>query len=79
MLRSSEKHSQFSTTFPIYIQERKVTKVPIPPPQSPITDDEDPLNDDMDTDDQTPKEEEFEDVISEEWVRVNDKAPIWMR
>lgn len=27
----------------------------------------------------TPKEQEFETVVEEKWVRVNDKAPIWMR
>jgi heat shock protein beta len=60
--------------------ERKTTKVPIPAPQSPVSEgDEDELNDDLDSDVQTPREEEFESVTEEEWVRVNDKAPIWMR
>ncbi|KAI9632990.1 putative cation-transporting ATPase [Dioszegia hungarica] len=75
-----DKHSQFATTFPMYIMERKTTKIPIPPPQSPEADgDPDELNDDVDKDEQTPKEEEFETKVEEEWVQVNDKAPIWMR
>lgn len=76
----SDKHSTFSTTFPIYILERKTTRVPVPAPESPVSDgDDDELNDDLDTDAQTPREESFETVIEENWVRVNDKAPIWMR
>ncbi|KAK8849475.1 hypothetical protein IAR55_004808 [Kwoniella newhampshirensis] len=75
-----EKHSTFSTTFPIYIKERKTTKVPIPAPQSPVADgDDDEFENDLDSDDQTPKEDEFETEVDEKWVKVNDKAPIWMR
>lgn len=60
--------------------ERKTTKLPVPAPQSPAADgDPDELNDDLDSEDQTPKEEEFQSITEEEWVRVNDKAPIWMR
>ena len=62
------------------MMERKTTKIPIPPPQSPEADgDPDELNDDADKDEQTPKEEEFETKVEEEWLQVNDKAPIWMR
>jgi heat shock protein beta len=76
----SEKHSQFATTFPIYIKERKINRTPIPAPQSPVQDgDDDELNDDLDTDDVTPVGDEFETSVEETWVRVNDKAPIWMR
>jgi len=54
--------------------------VPVPPRVSPEADgDEDPFNDDLDKDEQTPKEDEFEIVTEESWTRVNDKAPIWMR
>jgi len=54
--------------------------VPIPAPESPEADgDDDPFNDDLDKDEQTPKEDEFEFVTEESWTRVNDKAPIWMR
>ncbi|WWC93052.1 uncharacterized protein L201_008016 [Kwoniella dendrophila CBS 6074] len=75
-----EKHSTFSTTFPIYIKERKVTKIPIPAPQSPVEDgDPDEFADDLETDETTPKEESFEEITEENWIRVNDKAPIWMR
>ena len=60
--------------------ERKTSKVPIPAAQSPAADgDPDELNDDLLSDAQTPTEEDFESVTEEEWVRVNDKAPIWMR
>ena len=75
---NSDKHSTFSTTFPIYIKERKTTKVPIAP-ITPASEDEDPLNDDLDNDEQSSAEQEYEEVTEEKWVRVNDKAPIWMR
>lgn len=76
----SDKHSQFTTTFPIYIMERQTSKIPTPPPQSPVADgDADDLNDDLDSMDQTPREEEFEEITEHHWVRVNDKAPLWMR
>ncbi|ORY34940.1 putative cation-transporting ATPase [Naematelia encephala] len=75
-----DKHSTFSTTFPIYLKERKTVKVPTPAPESPVADgDPDELNDDLDSDDQTPKEDDFERITEENWVRVNDKAPLWMR
>lgn len=74
----SEKHSQFATTFPIYIKERKTTRVPVEAPETPAADgDPDELNDDLDTDAKT--EPAFETLVEEEWKRVNDKAPIWMR
>jgi heat shock protein beta len=58
--------------------ERKTTRVPVEGPQSsPADGDDDELNDDADTDNKTP--EAFETVVDEEWLRVNDKAPIWMR
>ncbi|KAK4686199.1 molecular chaperone HtpG, partial [Tremellales sp. Uapishka_1] len=53
-----DKHSQFATTFPIYIKERKIS-----PSQAESSDDQ----------------EDEDDVEENEWVRVNDKAPIWMR
>ncbi|WRT69461.1 uncharacterized protein IL334_006447 [Kwoniella shivajii] len=75
-----EKHSTFSTTFPIYIKERNISKVPTPHPQSPVEDgDPDEFADDLETDETTPKEENFDEQVEENWIRVNDKAPIWMR
>lgn len=76
----SDKHSTFSTTFPIYILERTTEEIPIPPPQSPKADgDEDEFEDDLDTDDQSEREQKTKYDWVEKWVRVNDKAPIWMR
>ncbi|OCF61751.1 cation-transporting ATPase [Kwoniella mangroviensis CBS 10435] len=75
-----EKHSTFSTTFPIYIKERKITKIPTPPPQSPVEDgDPDEFAHDLETDETTPKEDSITEAEEENWIRVNDKAPIWMR
>jgi hypothetical protein len=68
----SDKHSTFSTTFPIYILERSTKDIPVAP-ETPAGDGPDELEDDLDTDDKT----KYEWVS--EWVRVNDKAPIWMR
>ncbi|OCF30950.1 cation-transporting ATPase [Kwoniella heveanensis CBS 569] len=70
-----DKHSTFSTTFPIYIKERQ--QVPVSA-QSLPTDDDDQLNDDLDTDAQSPAAA-TSTVVEEKWVRVNDKAPIWVR
>lgn len=74
----SDKHSTFSTTFPIFIKERKTIEVPVAP-VTPASDDEDELNDDLDTDETSPAGTEYDEVTDEDWIRVNDKAPIWMR
>ncbi|ORX37938.1 Hsp90 protein-domain-containing protein [Kockovaella imperatae] len=65
-----DKHSTFSTTFPIYIKERTTTRVPK---------DDDDFTYDADLDEESAKEPEFDLVKEEKWVRVNDKAPLWMR
>ncbi|ODO00654.1 cation-transporting ATPase [Cryptococcus wingfieldii CBS 7118] len=62
-----EKHSSFSTTFPIYVKERKVSQVPIE------------SDDDFEDEDDEAKQEKFENVVEENWVHVNDRPPIWMR
>jgi len=74
----SDKHSTFSTTFPIYILERSTKDIPVAP-KTPIGDTPDELEDDLDTDDQSEKEVKTRYEWVSEWVRVNDKAPIWMR
>ena len=72
MLTSSDKHSQFSTTFPIYIKERKMVKKPLEP--------KDEEDEDADEDTEKQQDKGPDDFTMEEnWVRVNDKAPIWMR
>lgn len=65
----SEKHSAFSTTFPIYIKEKKISQIPIESKDE--FDDEDAIIGE--------NEQKFETVTEEQWVRVNDKPPIWMR
>lgn len=65
----SEKHSAFSTIFPIYIKEKKISQIPIESEDE--FDDEDAIIDE--------NEQKFETVTKEQWVRVNDKPPIWMR
>ncbi|RXK36361.1 cation-transporting ATPase [Tremella mesenterica] len=71
-----DRHSTFSTTFPIYIKERKVTKEP--ETESPAEEgDHDELDDSLDPDVQVPKDTEPVDEGS--WVRVNDRPPLWMR
>jgi heat shock protein beta len=67
----SEKHSQYSTTFPIYIRQRvsrQVPKTSVP--------DEDNL---FEEDDEQSSADQFEEVWEDEWVRLNDRAPIWRR
>lgn len=65
LIPSSDKHSTFSTTFPIYINEKKTSQKA--------------LEADPDTEIEEDAEEQFETVTEDNWVRVNDKAPIWMR
>jgi hypothetical protein len=57
--------------------DRTTTRKPIAP-QTPAEDDEDELNDDLDMKSES-KEPEYETIVKEEWIHVNDKAPIWMR
>jgi heat shock protein beta len=78
-LIKSDKHSTFSTTFPIYILERNTRDIPIAP-QTPKADgDPDEFDDDLDSDDQSDTKVKTRHDWVSEWVRVNDKAPIWMR
>jgi heat shock protein beta len=74
----SDKHSTFSTTFPIYILERSTKDIPVAP-KTPAGDGPDELEDDLESDDQSEKEVKTKYEWVSEWVRVNDKAPIWMR
>lgn len=74
----SDKHSTFSTTFPIYILERSTKDIPVAP-KTPTGDGPDELEDDLDTDDQSEKDVKTKYEWISEWVRVNDKAPLWMR
>jgi heat shock protein beta len=61
----SDKHSTFSTTFPIYINEKQTSQKALEAdPEAEVDED---------------AEEQFETVTEDNWVRVNDKAPIWMR
>jgi heat shock protein beta len=77
-LMDSDKHSTFSTTFPIYILERSTKDIPIAP-KTPVGDGPDELEDDLESDDQSEKEVKTKYEWVSEWIRVNDKAPIWMR
>jgi len=75
----SDKHSTFSTTFPIYILERHTKDIPVAP-QTPKGDaDPDEFDDDLESDDQSDADVKTRHGWVSEWVRVNDKAPIWMR
>lgn len=58
----SEKHSQFSTTYPIYIMQ------PATKTESTSSDGED--EEDAAVDEGAPVDE---------WARLNEKGPIWMR
>ena len=53
----------------------------VPKEQSSVTDDDDELNIETEIDEETQShtEPDFDLVMEEQWVRVNDKAPIWMR
>jgi hypothetical protein len=58
--------------------ERTMPKLGKPAPTSIAADgDPDEFDDDLNSDDQSPADDLKDST--EEWVRVNDKAPIWMR
>lgn len=77
----STKHSIFSTTFPIYLWEKKTEEVPIEPEvsekkESPESDEaivEDAPEPEADT---TPKTKTVE---VEDWTHVNPQLPLWQR
>jgi hypothetical protein len=61
--RYREKHSQFASSFPIYLRTQKVTN------STPDADDE------LEQDD----EEEVDSLQQASWQRLNEKGPIWMQ
>ena len=92
--RSRNKHSSFSTTFPIYLHTTSTKYVP--DEETEVETEEKEKDPEVETDDSTVDEDEavVEDVTEEEekpktpkvkaieveeWVRLNSQPPIWMR
>jgi heat shock protein 90kDa beta len=88
------KHSSFSTTFPIYLFTQRTEEVPVEDeetlegttPAKSAEDDEEttPAEDDeaLVEDVEEPaaaKEKEMKSVTIDEWVHLNSQPPIWMR
>ena len=79
------KHSGFSTTFPIYLWHTYEDVVPVEDTSSMKsskdkdgeTDDDEALVEDVSDDDG--KEPETKKVTVEEWMHINPMPPVWMR
>lgn len=77
-----QKHSSFSSTFPIYLLTERTEEVPVEDEESekpvPEKDDEDEavMEDEKPEEKKAPK---TKTVTVEEWVQLNPEPPIWMR
>lgn len=85
-----QKHSSFSTTFPIHLFTQRTEEVPVedetvaaeePTPSKEASDDEDEeavVEDTEETVEET-KPPKTKSVIVDEWVQLNSQQPIWTR
>jgi len=84
-LPCSEKHSAFSTTFPIYLFEQKTSEEPVEEEKAPASEDAEEKAEDEEEaviEDVTNKadiEKKTRTVISDHWTRLNEQPPIWQR
>ncbi|CCL99418.1 uncharacterized protein FIBRA_01436 [Fibroporia radiculosa] len=83
-----DKHSSFSSAFPIYLYTQRTEQVPIDEdrsssedPKAAIEDiDEDEaIIEDISDDTEEEKAPETKSVTVEEWIHMNSQPPIWMR
>ncbi|KAI0080893.1 cation-transporting ATPase [Panus rudis PR-1116 ss-1] len=86
-----QKHSSFSTTFPIYLLTQKSVEVPdedaeaeVPKPEetaTPETEDEDEavVEEEKEDEEKEPPKPKTKTITVEEWVQLNSQAPIWTR
>ncbi|KZW04134.1 heat shock protein Hsp90 [Exidia glandulosa HHB12029] len=82
-----EKHSAFSTTFPIFLFDRLKEEVPVedeedesaPADAEKKTESED--DDDAIIEDVTekPKEKKMKTILTDHWMRLNEQPPLWQR
>ena len=89
------KHSSFSTTFPIYLFTQRTDLVPDEEAEAEASteekkpqteaddasaDEEEAVVEDVtDKDEETTKEPKMKEVVVDDWVRLNSQPPIWMR
>lgn len=82
------KHSSFSTTFPIYLFTQRTEEVPVEDeetseetaPSAEFSDeDEEAVVEDVEDKDDEEKELKTKSIVVDEWVHLNSQAPIWMR
>lgn len=73
-----DKHSSFSSAFPIYLYTERTEQVPVEVEEtkSNDVDEDEAVVEDADEKDTEPKTEA---VTVEEWIHVNSQPPIWMR
>ena len=84
------KHSSFSTSFPIYLFTQRTEHVPVEEDENSATEDSEktvPLTDDEEEEAvvedleelEEPQEPKTKEVVIDEWVHLNSQPPIWMR
>ena len=89
-----DKHSSFSTTFPIYLFTQKTEEVPVEEEETSTTEaadeaaasadatdgeNEEAVVEDVEETEVEQKEQKTKSVVVDEWVHLNSQAPIWMR
>ncbi|KIK65280.1 hypothetical protein GYMLUDRAFT_38715 [Collybiopsis luxurians FD-317 M1] len=87
-----DKHSSFSTSFPIYLFTQRTEEIPdedaLPEETSPAEPEPKPASDDDDDEaiiediteqEQTPVPARMKSVVVDEWVHLNGQPPIWQR
>lgn len=93
VLLCSNKHSSFSTTFPIYLFTQYEDEVPVEDEESPVPEESEAVKPESDEDDDEAVIEEVSDeepeaekkekktkkVIVDEWMHLNSMPPVWLR
>lgn len=79
-----QKHSSYSSSFPIYLHRVRVKEVPVEDEEEPVLKDQTTPEDEdeailEDEEEKEPKTPETKMVFVEEWIHLNSQQPIWQR
>ncbi|KAL1722314.1 Hsp90 protein-domain-containing protein [Schizophyllum commune] len=79
-----QKHSSYSSSFPIYLHRVRVEEVPVEDEEEPVLKDQTTPEDEdeailEDEEEKEPKTPETKMVSVEEWIHLNSQQPIWQR
>ena len=78
-----QKHSSYSSSFPIYLHRVRVEEVPVEEEEPVLKDQTTPEDEDEaileDDEEKEPKAPETKMVSVEEWIHLNSQQPIWQR